>query len=436
MKRIYYFLKFTQLSPLRLGNGGGEDTDSDLKTDGRGLPYIPGSSLAGVLRSGFSKEKGNALFGNVDIAKSMQSKSNEAIPSRLLISSAELKPGADSNEVMITVRDGVGLDDWGLTINKAKYDFQVAETMQPYYAVIEWSGNADEEKAELTDLFEPYLYSLTQKGISFGARTSRGYGAMKLEVRKKIFSFPEQLDMWLDYNPMKERFDMENQGESLAPSDGPDKGRTEIEIRFVMRDSFNIRVRTSRLEALPDGSIPDSVPLMNANGRPVIPGTAWAGAFRHHMHRLLRESGMRETQYENEINRLDFECFGMSSDKQQAHKLSNIRFSETEILGGKDNTIMRNAVDRFTAAPKNTGLFTNQVWTGGEGILRVTADVQVKEKDIQLLELVIKDMGIGLFSIGGEAGIGRGMMQLCSVSVDGTDRTGDFVAKEYLYSEE
>ena len=37
MKKIYYRLKFVPRSPLRIGNGMHELSDSDLMLDGRGL---------------------------------------------------------------------------------------------------------------------------------------------------------------------------------------------------------------------------------------------------------------------------------------------------------------------------------------------------------------------------------------------------------------
>ena len=55
MKKVYYQLKMIQKSPLRVGNGDAEVTDSDLMLDGRGFPFIPGSSIAGVLREQYGK---------------------------------------------------------------------------------------------------------------------------------------------------------------------------------------------------------------------------------------------------------------------------------------------------------------------------------------------------------------------------------------------
>ena len=47
MQKMYYKLTFSQTAPLRISNGDVENTDSDLMLDSRGLPFIPGSSIAG-----------------------------------------------------------------------------------------------------------------------------------------------------------------------------------------------------------------------------------------------------------------------------------------------------------------------------------------------------------------------------------------------------
>lgn len=421
MKRIYYYLELTQKAPLRLSNGDGEETDSDLRLDARGLPYIPGTALAGVLRSYMTEEDAKRIFGDVDIQESIKTKENAASSSKLIVSDAVMAPDAEFKDVSIMNRDGVGLDDWGQTIKGAKYDFQVVETTRPYYAVLEWFGDETSEKTEIQGLIEPLLQRLSKKDISFGARTSRGYGEMLMQIQKKEFEYPRDLKEWLDYYPLKERFRKEQAGN---PLEGKNEGNnyTEIKVHIVMEGSFNIRVNTARAECLPDGSIPDSVPLMNAQGKPVIPGTAWAGAFRHHIHRILRESGMTGSSYEEQIKRIDYECFGMSHKKELAHKKSPISFFETAIEGGMANTITRNAVDRYTAAPKNTGLFTNQVWTGGEGCLRICIDNKVSESDVELLLTAIYDMGLGLLTIGGEAGIGRGIIKVTELEINGITR--------------
>ena len=368
-----------------------------------------------------SDKDAKVIFGYIDIQKSIKTKTNVSSPSKLIVSDAVLAPETNPKTIMVLSRDGVGLDDWGQAIKHAKYDFQAVETDNKYHAVLEWSGDKKSEHEEIDLLIEPLLRSLVNEGISFGARTTRGYGEMDVEVRKKEFIFPDQLEEWLSYYPLSKRFGETDKG---TPLEGKESTRTQtdISVSIFMKDSFNIRVNTSRAECLEDGTVPDSIPLMNSSNQPVIPGTVWAGVFRHHIHRLLRETGMTDTDYEKEIQRIDYDCFGISSDKKIAHKKSQISLSKTKIEGGRANTITRNAVDRFTAAPKNTGLFTNQVWTGGKGILHIRLDDRIKKEDTLLLLAAIYDMGKGLMTIGGEAGIGRGIIEIDDLKIDGVSK--------------
>ena len=94
-----------QKSPLRVGNGDAEVTDSDLMLDGRGFPFIPGSSIAGVLREQYgkvlsaSKKDVDMLFGYIDgeILKD----------SRLIVSDAVVSEDCTKDDFMISIRDGI-----------------------------------------------------------------------------------------------------------------------------------------------------------------------------------------------------------------------------------------------------------------------------------------------------------------------------------------
>lgn len=69
--KLYYRCRFTQLSPLRLSGGKNDRTDNDLMLDSRGLPMIPGSALAGVLRGRLTREEANLLFGRDTVGDAM-----------------------------------------------------------------------------------------------------------------------------------------------------------------------------------------------------------------------------------------------------------------------------------------------------------------------------------------------------------------------------
>jgi CRISPR/Cas system CSM-associated protein Csm3 (group 7 of RAMP superfamily) len=420
VKKIYYRLELTQCSPLRIGNGDNEETDSDLMLDSRGLPFIPGTSLAGVLRDRavklFGEKTVKTVFGYIDKNDGSGKESGKLISSRLIVNDAVLE---DDAKVHISTRDGVGLDEWGMAKNGAKYDFQVVETETDakYVAVLELTSESDAENSD-TKMINDLLLNVQEEGISLGARTTRGYGLMKVIVNKREFDFPasdEVFDKWLNFDAFsKNGFDG---AVALVKSEVAvnDVKKTYIDVGIKVEGSFAVRVNTSRVGDKDDVAVPDSVPLMTIsdNPKPVIPGTAWAGAFRHHMKRIVRESKMKETKkIYGEIDRL----FGIDKDKNIR---SSIVFAETIIDGGAELLVTRNAVERFTAAPRNSALFTSKVWQGGKGTLKITLEGEVSQTLKKLLSLALYDLDAGFLTVGGEAGVGRGIMSVEEITVNG-----------------
>lgn len=278
--KLYYLCRFTQLSPLRLSGGKNDRTDNDLMLDSRGLPMIPGSALAGVLRSRLPREDADLLFGKNTVG-------NDMTESAVLVGDAALPAGA---KVRFTHRDGVGLDERKIAIPKAKYDFETAECSVPYTAVIEWSGWSDDPALPLLDAL---LAGAAADGLAFGGRTTRGYGRMAADVCKKAFHFPADVDAWLAFDS-----DDVNSFADATPVVGretfPQEDVLCAELR--MMGSFIVRRYTSDVSENEDKNGPDYCALENGKGRPVLPGTGWAGAFRHHMLAMLDEMGGTEQE--------------------------------------------------------------------------------------------------------------------------------------------
>ena len=140
MKKIYYLMRFVLRSPLRIGNGMHELSDSDLMLDGRKLPFIPGSSLAGIIRHRSEQICGDKsvmdrLFGV--IKESDESKKEIVImPSAVMIGDAVIRNDAAAENVYISGRDGVGLGEWETAQKGAKFDFQIAELLNTAATVV------------------------------------------------------------------------------------------------------------------------------------------------------------------------------------------------------------------------------------------------------------------------------------------------------------
>lgn len=435
MKKVYYQLKLTQQAPLRIGNGDNEITDSDLMLDGRGIPFVPGSSVAGVLRDMYERRLGRdskGLFGNVT--------GSDISDSRVIVSDAVGPENVSVNRYVISERDGVGLDDWGVTIKGAKYNFQVVETDIPYVCILEWSGDDTFYAEDVTNGLDSLARLVIKDGISFGARTTRGYGHMAVVVKKKVFNYNSAADIenWLEFDPFDS--DAFSDAEELECTERVVKDtETVIELHLHFLGGFSVRVRTFRNEPEEDGSLPDSVPLSSQihkendkDYNPVIPGTAWAGVFRHHMQDLLREIP-GEFDRGAEAEKIDL-LFGKSRNDGE-HRQSSIWFNETEIIAGKYYSTTRNAVDRFTAAPKNTALFTEKLYRGGKGILKIRVEKNILDRpeynlQKQLLLGTLLDINLGLAAVGGTNNIGHGLAEIEELSVDGIKRFDNTNGKE------
>lgn len=423
MRKIYYQMIFIAKSPFRIGNGRHEFSDSDLMLDGRGLPFIPGTSIAGIIRHLAEEKSGdqtvlNRLFGIVEKAV-QRGDSSTAIPSAILVNDAVMAAECTKKDAVIGRRDGVGLGEWGTAKPKSKFDFQISEAEKEFCAIVEWTGDKVQYKTEIEGIIDPIMEHFVCSGFHAGARTSRGYGYFEVKIQKKGFSFPDNLEEWIGFQPYAENAFSEAK-ELKGKKEDSD---VEVEIGFQMMGTFSVRVNTAKTELMEDGSVPDTVPLENHRGNPVIPGTAWAGAFRHHMHGLLRDVGIGEDSAE--MRELDM-LFGMA-DNAKNNKRSAITFSESEIsIKNEDKqkmSVVRTAIDRFTAAPRDAALFTNRVYSGGSGSLHISFDKNaVSDMHRQLLAACICDLHLGLLSVGGEASVGRGIMQVTKLKVNGCDK--------------
>ena len=414
--KTYYKCELTQSAPLRISNGDNVITDSDLMLDGRGLPQIPGTSIAGVLRSMLSENEAASLFGKIITNDAERC----SVESRVIISPAVLPDGA---VVHITNRHGVGIGDDGTALDKSKYDFQVAETTGIYSCILEISHEKEDTAA---DILEKLMMRVAADGISFGARTTRGYGHMKAVIYKRTFDFADEkkndIDKWLKFDPFDERsFSGSDVLKPQADVVGADA--LIINANLKMTGSFIVRVNSSKVGEA------DYAPLMGCMDKertPVIPGTSWAGTFRHHMKKLALQAGACDL-----TKKID-EMFGYVPDGK--YKRSNISFFETRIKGGGELQVTRNALDRFTMAPKKSALFTSIIWSGGEGTLTIRIKAMPDDDMMQIFYAALLDLNNGLLTFGGESSIGYGRANITELRINGevvTDLLGvNLSAKE------
>jgi CRISPR-associated protein Csm3 len=208
--------RLTQVASMHIGTGvSGETTDAPFIRQGV-TPFVPGSSLRGVMRSTaermarslgtgccvlFDEEAETKCwagdktmrekFGKATAGERTQflrSKDFHLCPICRLFGStlmaAQLKVGdaAFSNAAKLVRRDGVGIDrDTETAKPKIKYDFEVAEPE----AEGALKFTLEIENAGPKEMGVLYIVLMEmERGFSVGGKKSRGLGEVKLELKK------------------------------------------------------------------------------------------------------------------------------------------------------------------------------------------------------------------------------------------------------------
>ncbi|EGC04079.1 RAMP superfamily CRISPR-associated protein [Ruminococcus albus] len=403
MNRRYFSFDIVLVSSLSLGSGLNENTDSDVLLDSRDKPYIPATSIAGVLASRLGKEDKERLCGKI-------SDNGDNKQSHVIFYDALY---AGESEPVISVRNSVHLID-KVGEDGAKFDFEIVESGVRFRTYIELddSVSADDEK-----LFLSQLAALNSGILRFGHKTTRGYGQVRLEnVRRLAF---DDISKWL-------RFDMYDDdcwtgAETFEP---PETGSDTdiIELELELKSALSIRSYTTEIAADGEPTAPDFKYLSLRNGKPVIPGTTWAGVFRDGVARLLGVNKMTDAKMQ--------ELFGYVEQGTKITQKSKITFSESVFEDGtyEKKLITRNSIDRFSAATNDGALYTELTIYSGKTSLIVTLP---KGTDIDLktaLLAAFADLDNGFIAVGGLTSVGRGLFEIKTLRLNGEDMTDKFKA--------
>ena len=408
-KKVYYRFLFRLTSPLCLGSGENNETDKDLIRNGRGEPYIPASSIAGVIRALYRNSRSDTdlneqdYFGYVKINKKAgKMDGNSSGESRIIFSDAQMS-GSWREHYYVSVRDSVALDEYKTAIPGAKFDMEVLEPGLKEEDVFEtwieqnYYGDPGEK-----DILKQISIEWFKDKVRFGGKTSRGYGEVcLLEVKKRCFALDkEHIADWLSFDPFSE-------GAWEKAELVTDNSLTAVGLSLKLQQSGGISIRkyTTRIAKDKD-SFPDYEQLTlhapnDDEERPVIPGTSWAGAFRRRMTELVPECGKSS-------------IWGMAT--KDLKKKSSICFSETQLKGAKPKTISRNAIDRFSGGTVKKALFTEKTWYGGEAQLRISFLESPSQIFVKALGAAICDLHFGLLTVGGLSAIGRGGFRILEIN--------------------
>ena len=376
-------------SALLIGDGAGENPDNKrdihvLKNRG-GKPFVPGTSICGVLREYFARTEPAAvekIFGDLD---SMQSS--------IQIGDVELIDGA------IIFRDGVSIDgSTGVGINGGKYDYEAVERGAHGAIKMLVTLRACHERDAIKNSISRLLKRL-ELGIEVGALTAKGFGRVHVEnLIADFYDFRNKSDVaaWLMNYPASEK---------ILPSDDIQSGGDDliIDADFVMNSSLIVRNYDTR-EKIGENKI-HAVSLKSRDDF-LIPGTTLKGILRHRAEYILSRLGCPNAALDD--------LMGISN---KALKIKS-RFVVDEIYISTENVRAavhsRTRVDRFTGGALQGTLFTMKpIWQSTtKPSLKIHFEIRKVKRDAEvgLALALLRDLWTGLIAIGGEKSVGRGTL--------------------------
>lgn len=268
-QRLIFTGTLRTLCPLHIGGlDWALHTDMALTRDVLGRPFLPGSSIAGMLRAACDGDIAKVLFGFSDF-----NDANNGHASRVFVDDAKLiGPGN------ITLIDHVRIDrTTGVAAARARFDLEAldANTRFEFRAVLELGAAQSAVLAE----FMGVLCQLSNSELSLGRGTQRGYGELKLEklhIERQDFSSVAGILAVLERTSAKE---------SVAATNSAVTHTLRITVPFKQSGPL-------MLKASHEGAEINMLPR-TANGKDgahglILPGSSIKGAFRSHAARIVR----------------------------------------------------------------------------------------------------------------------------------------------------
>lgn len=440
-------------TPLVIGSGRKTMlTDAAILKDVNGLPYIPGTSIAGILSHALDEKTKGTFFG---VKSTSKENDNDSKGSDIIFSEGKiidlkgnvidgisnLSDTDFSNRFKrLPKRNHVCLTDKGVAKNAGKFDEEVIYKGCRFAFDIELvakSGDLD----SASSFFNEVLSSLYSSTFRIGGGTRNGFGKMKVhEIKKRtlILSNECDLDKYLNYSS---KLSSNYADWEAFEKSSTDAGWITYELTLTPVDFFSfgagfgdkvvddIQVREECIEwnDKNEGAFKEKY---------LIPATSLKGAIAH---RVAFYSNLKEGKYAMRIQEFDNYSggmnkavgllFGYHNDKGEYNDeqrrgicIFNDLFVE-KTDDKKEKVFNHVSIDRFTGGAIDGALFSEKVIDGRDLELKTTIMVKNTGEEglndaFECLERALKDIDLGTLTFGGGSGRGHGTFK-CEIIRNG-----------------
>lgn len=418
-------------TPLAVGSGEKDIiTDALVATDVNGLPYIPGTAIAGVVRSMLNRQD-KLFFG---FQKDDKGEGSQIIftEAKILNSEGEVVDGMDLKAMddallkeyaELPIRQHVRINEKGVTDKAGKFDEQVVFAGTRFCFEMEMVATSDD-----TANFDKALQQIQQKTFRIGSGTRCGFGEIKVvEYKRRELDLqnPEELDLYLSksskLNASWPGWTLQNIG-----TNNNHEGWTKYELKLQPEDFFLFGSGFGNDDADMTPVKESKVKWESGKGKLIdemvlIPATSVKGALAHRVAFYYNKLNDRFAGCEGESkpelgnkNKAIQALFGYTSEDGAKIQRGNLLFSDVitdSVL--KDKVLNHVCIDRFTGGAIDGALFSEKTIYGKGQAFTFTIlannDALKDEKIKESLEEALKDICKGMLPLGGGVNRGNGV---------------------------
>ncbi len=427
-------------TPLAVGSGDNNVlTDALVATDANGLPYIPGTSIAGVVRSMINDEQlVNNVFGF--------QKKQDGEGSKIIFTEAKLlnelgnvmdglSPTVLANPFLkeytsLPIRQHVRINERGTAEDKGKFDEQVVFAGSRFCFEMEmYAENDNEDKANIKEA----LKQICKSSFRLGGGTRCGFGEIDIiDIKFSGLNLENNLQLYLDKSSNLQESAKWQGWKPYEKSAEKDENWAEYTLILTADDflMFGSGFGDEEVDAIP--VVEKRVKWTNGKGEftkelVLIPGTSVKGAIAHRTafyynklnQRFAGEQGDNRPKVgtDNEAVVALFGKTGKDENGKEKQERGNVIISDVfaeEEDKLTDKIFDHVAIDRFTGGAVNGALFNEKAFYAKEQkfIIHILVKKAVLEQDTNIqkaFENALRDICNGILPLGGAVNKGYGM---------------------------
>ena len=388
--RLFSRISFTAETPLKVGSGNKSlVSDAMVCLDANGLPYVPGTSLAGLFRQSLDAENETRLFGtgnhgsNVILTDACLIYEGGKVVEGLL----PQKTPFLARYANLPIRQHVRIGHSGAAEKGGKFDEQIVFAGSRFCFNMEILGKDKQE----TESFKDILSLVLGKQFRIGGGSRKGFGRIKIERISYIeldLSQADDLNLYLTKTASLNDSSLCNKMKDLPLSPRKDDSWENVRVELSPNDFFLFGSGFGDDDA---DLTPVYEPVVVWQGEDpcfserlsLIPATSVKGALAHrtayHYNLLTRKFADKENSLENltgSNNHAVCRLFGKEgSDKEQSFR-GKVLFSDVFLDNVTEKVFNHVVIDSYTGGSLDGGLFNEKVLeTNKKLVLEISIDI-------------------------------------------------------------